>query len=58
MNSYFKALLEATLDGKRFELQHYWRLHHTEASMMDTDLLQRVDKADILNTMQLPNANR
>lgn len=56
MNSYFKALNDATDDGKHMELQSFWRMYHKGSRMFDTDGMQRIDKVDILNSMKLPNS--
>ena len=55
MNSYFKAILEATDDGKSMEQEKYWRMYHGQRRLVDTDLLQRLDKTDIFNTKKTPN---
>ena len=42
--------MEATDDGKSMEEQKYWRMHHGPSRLTDTDLMQRTDRSDILNT--------
>ena len=47
MNTYFKAISEATCNGKLPEYSDLWRCYHPEAIMSDSDYQYLTDTSDL-----------